>query len=836
MHPEDLQSLPVYPRLDEIADALARDRILMLNAETGAGKTTLVPWKLLSHAAFSGSKILLLQPRRIAARAAADRIASILDERPGQTVGLRTRTETATGRSTRLEVITEGVLTRIIQNDQALEGYGTIIFDEFHERTIQADLALALAWDCRSTIRPDMKLLFMSATLPNATLRPALGDKELIAVPGRAHPVRVHYRPPLPDEKPWNGAARLAAEARGLADLSGNGDVLVFLPGFYEINRTREAIRQSFPGLNDGIAILHGQIPPDEQRRVLNPPPGTGSRIILSTNVAESSITLPGVRAVVDIGLERRVRYQPRTGMDHWDTVMISAASAEQRRGRAGRTGPGICLRWWNEAGRREAFAPPEILESDLAPLLLETALWGAASPYDLTWITPPQQASMERASALLKNLGLIDDSGRITASGRSAAAIGLHPRLGRMVLEAARRGWSAAAAVTAAIIEEDMTMGGDDPDFRDRLAAWAAWADGRRGAFPDGTARRIYDEARRILGRAGSEHAPITGRDIDPDLAGKLLLLAFPDRVAKKTSTDNYLSRWTLATGRGARLSGPLGSHEFIAIADLDGGETDARIFSAAPITIGDLENGLAGQPITEHIVEWDGWTPHVRTIERLNRLKLRDRQGSLPPEDVLRQHTIKRIEQEGILILPWSDAARHVCARSAFIQKNGGQSNWPDLSPEILAAEATEWLIPFGTFTGGPIFSNGSLLEALEYRLGPERRRILATLAPEQIRLPSGTMKSVDYMSGSIPVIAARLQEFFGCVETPHLCGIPVLLHLLSPAGRPVQITRDLRGFWERSYPEVKKELMGRYPRHYWPDNPLAAEPTNRAKPKKR
>lgn len=807
----------------------------MLYAETGAGKTTLVPWKLLSHDAFTGTKILLLQPRRIAARAAADRIAHLLNERPGQTVGLRTRTETIIGASTRLEVVTEGILTRIIQHDQALEGYGTIIFDEFHERNLQADLALALAWDCRATIRPDIRLLFMSATLPSQDIRAAFGDMELISVQGRTHPVRVLYRPPLAGEKPWNGAARLTVEARDMLDGSGGGDLLTFLPGFHEINRTRDAIEQSRPALKNDIVILHGQLPPDEQRRVLNPPRGVRERIILSTNVAETSLTLPGVRAVVDTGLERRVRYQPRTGMDHWDTAMISAASAEQRKGRAGRVGPGICLRWRDEADRLDEFSPPEILESDLTPLVLETTLWGAATPFDLTWLSPPPQASVERASALLKSLGLIDADGRITATGRNAAGMGLHPRLGRMVLEAAGRGWLATAAVTAAILEEGSSTGGNDPDFRDRLAAWSAWAAGRCGAFPEKAGLRIEDEARRIMRIAGSEQSMLPGKDIDPDLAGKLLLLAYPDRAGRKTSSDGDASRWVLTTGRGARMTGPLGIHEFIAIAELDGGETDARVFSAAPITIGDLETGLAGKPETEYLFEWEGWTPRILTIEHLGKMKLKEKQGGIPSEEILRKYTIDRIKEEGIEYLPWNNSARKLCKRSNFVLKNGGQSNWPDFSSDILAAEAKEWLIPFARLSGDPVFTEDIVLRALEYRLGPERRRILDTLAPDQIRLPSGTMKTVDYESGDIPVIAARLQEFFGCTETPRLCGIPLILHLLSPAERPVQITQDIQGFWERSYPEVKKELMGRYPRHYWPQNPMVAVPTNRAKPKK-
>ncbi len=834
MVPNDMQTLPIYSHLGKIADSLARDGTLQLHAETGAGKTTLVPWRLLSHPAFSSTKILLLQPRRIAARAAADRIADLLGEKVGHTVGLRTRTETVTGAGVRLEVVTEGVLTRIMQNDQSLEGYGTLIFDEFHERNLQADLALALAWDCRDTLRPDLRILFMSATLPTGNIRSVFGDINLVSVPGRTHPVRVLYRPPRSGEKPWAGAARLAAEAQELLDAKGGCDTLVFLPGFREINRARETLDRDYPNLGADIVTLHGQLPPEEQRRVLNPWPGGQSRIILSTNVAETSLTIPGVRAVVDCGLERRVRYLPRTGMDHWDTAPISNASAEQRKGRAGRLGPGLCLRWWSESDRRDEFSPPEISESDLAPLVLETALWGA-SPFDLKWLTTPPRAAVERAQSLLLMLGLIDTNNRITDTGRGAAAMGLHPRLGRMVLEAKTRGWLGTAAVAAAILEEGDPLGGEDPDFRDRISAWSAWSRGERRALPEGAARHIADEVRRILRMTGSEQQGTHGADIDVELAGKLLLLAYPDRAAQKTA-GGAVSRWLLASGRGARLNGSLGDADFLAAAELDGGETDARIFLAAPITIGDLESGMAGQLTTEHRVEWDGWTPRLRTMTRVGNLILKGRKGKTASADEIAPIIIERITKEGFDCLPWHEQSRRFCARIQFVQKYGCQSKWPDFQTKALETEVDTWLIPLGDYSGGPIFTEKILLEALKNRLGWENLHQLDTLAPEQITLPSGSRKNIDYESGDIPIIAARIQEFFGSKDTPKLCGEPLLLHLLSPAQRPIQITRDLDGFWDRSYPDVKKELKGRYPRHYWPDNPREAEPTNRAKPKKR
>jgi len=833
MTTNDTRSLPIYSRLDEIAATLARDRTLLLHAETGAGKTTLVPWHLLSYREFTGSKILLLQPRRIAARAAADRIAFLLGEKPGKTVGLRTRTETVTGPAVRLEVVTEGILTRIIQNDQSLEGYGTLIFDEFHERSLQADIALALAWDCRNNLRSDLNILFMSATLPAREISTVFGEMNLISVPGRTHPVHVLYRPPLSGEKPWEGAARLAAEAWEMLSAEGSGDILVFLPGFREIRRTQEILEKSRQTMKADITVLHGQLPPDEQRRVLNPAPGSPGRIILSTNVAETSLTIPGVRLVVDTGLERRVRYLPRTGMDHWDTVPISAASAEQRKGRAGRTGPGTCLRWWRENDLRDEFSPPEIVESDLAPLVLETALWGAL-PTDLTWLTPPPRSALERASHLLLDLGLIDMDGRITAAGRRAAGLGLHPRLGRMIITAAEKGWTATAAVTAALLEERDSMAANDPDFRDRLAAWAAWSAGKRSAMTEGSARRIAEEALRILRAAGSDHGQITGHDIDPELAGRLILTAYPDRAAHRTD-EGPITRWLMATGRAARLNGSLGNAEYLAAAEMDGGDTDDRIFLAAPVTLNDLESGLAGQPVEEHITEWNEWVPRSQSQVRLKKLVLREKRGVLPPENELRRAAADRIAHEGLQCLPWNDQARRLCARIIFVVRFGGRNAWPDFMPESLAADVGEWLIPHGCYTGGAVFTEEIILQALKTRLGWGNIRQLDILAPEQFILPSGTRRTIEYESGDIPIIAARIQEFFGSRETPAICGEPLLLHLLSPAGRPIQITRDLDGFWDRSYPDVKKELRGRYPRHYWPDDPREAEPTSRAKPRK-
>ncbi|MHB8908913.1 MAG: ATP-dependent helicase HrpB [Syntrophales bacterium] len=838
MIPDDATALPLYPHLDEIAGTLAARHLLLLHAEPGAGKTTLVPWRLLAHEAFAGTKLLLLQPRRIAARAAAERIAALLGERLGRTVGLRTRMETIVGPATRLEVVTEGVVTRIIQNDPSLSGYGLVIFDEFHERNLQGDVALAFTWECREVFRRDLRILFMSATPPAAELVAALGELPTISVSGRSWPVRLVDRPPLKGETPWGGAVRLALEAREMLDQEGGGDVLVFLPGFREIRQAQDEFLRMRPHLALEIAILHGRLPPEEQRGLLVAPAGSSHRIILATNVAETSLTIPGVRAVVDSGLERRVRFHPRTGMDHWETVEISAASAEQRRGRAGRLGPGICLTWYRSEDPRKSFSPPEIMEADLAPLVLETSLWGAGTPLALTWITPPPSGALNQASALLEALDLIDSQGRITAVGRQVAAMGLHPRLGRMVMKAKDQGWLATAAITAAVLEEGDPLSGRDPDFRDRLSAWAAWAGGARNDLRPDAGRRITWEAERIMRAAGAKEQTVRCADVDPSLAGRLLIHAYPDRAAQRVGAGGIAktARLVLATGRGAWIKGALGQEEFLVAADLDGGETEARVFLAAPVSRADVESGLAGPVTTSLQFSWQGWTPRVSTEMRVGRLLLGEKRGDAPSPDDTCQAVRERLTREGLDSLPWNDATRRFRARCLFVGRCGRHERWPDFSSGALLDDLDRWLLPFGTWKGGAVFTGESLLQALTGRLGWEDRRILDEVAPETWLLPSGTRKRLDYEAGDAPVIAARLQEFFGCRETPRLCGQPLVLHLLSPAGRPVQITQDLDGFWERSYPAVKKELMGRYPRHYWPDDPRAAKPTAQAKKKRR
>jgi len=840
---ENIRHLPIFPFLDEISGTLAREGLLLLSAETGAGKTTLFPWKLLSLPAFARNKILLLEPRRLAARAAADRISSLLGEKPGRTVGLRTRLETLVSGHTRLEVVTEGVLTRLLQADPSLSGYGAILCDEFHTRSLQGDLGLALAWDARRIFRPDLKLALLSATLPKEEIALAFGPWPVREVPGRAHPVEVKYRPPASGrETPWDGAARLCLEALRPPRPGHGGTILCFLPGYREMHRAREILRRRLPEAGTEVLLLHGRMPPEQQRRILDPAAASGSRVILATNVAETSLTVPGVTAVVDTGLERSVRFSPRTGLDHRETGKISQASAEQRKGRAGRNGPGICYRWWREDEFREAFSRPEILQTDLASLVLETSLWGAASPWDLTWLTPPPQAAGRQALELLAGLGLLGPEGRITPSGKEAAALAVHPRLGKMVLDAGSRARTETAAVIAAFLENDDLIPGRDADFRERLATFGAWAAGQTHAGDADAARRVREDARRLLAKLPAQPerrkfgAGTAGRlNCEPEDAGPLLLSAYPDRAAKRTRSDDPVtSRYLLASGRGAWIQGELAGEEFLVVADLDGGEQDARIYLAAPVSLRDLESGRAGPLRETRVLEWQGWKPRCRSEVRLGAMVLKEKPAGLPEPGEFRNAALSRLQDRGLADLPWNPAARRFLARCRFVGQWGRVAGWPEFSDDRLVASADSWLLPFGNWRGGAVWDETSLLHALEFHLGRERRLLLDQLAPESLRLPSGSGKRLDYESGDVPVLSARLQEFFGCVTTPRLCGQALMLDLLSPAGRTVQRTRDLDGFWDRTYAQVKKELMGRYPRHPWPDDPRQAKAT--AKPKTR
>jgi ATP-dependent helicase HrpB len=822
-----IKELPIYTYLDRIVESIVAGNILLIDAEPGAGKTTLVPWKLLDAMNPKSGKIIMLEPRRIAARAAAERIAALRGERLGESVGLRTRLETIVGTKTRLEVVTEGILVRLIQDDPSLREYSIVIFDEFHERNMQGDMGLAFTWETREALRNDLSIVIMSATLPVNDLVRTYGTLPIVRIPGRTFPVECVYRPPLRNEPIWNGAARLIVEA---VRANSSGGILVFLPGFREIRRTKEILDEKLKDRGIDIVVLHGSIPPEEQRRVIARDDGGPRRVILSTNVAEASITVPGVTAVVDCGYERRVRYSPRTGIDHRDTVRISESSAEQRKGRAGRLGPGRCYRWWDEHERLDTFTVPSILESDCAPLYMECARWGSA-PGDCGFITQPPDASIARAKTLLCELGLVDEDGRLTQDGQKVVRIGVHPRIGRMLIDAQKSGQASSAILISALLEQDR-LPGTGSDFRDWIDSWLNWIAGRNTDMRDGTGRRIQEEISRI---ARSAEIRFDRSKCDHDHAGELLLSAYPDRVARKTGDlREGKSRWILAGGHGAVLSGALSDEEFIVASEVEESGSEARILCAAPVPRTLIEDGSFGAASERYAIEWEGWCPFVRVRKMIGTLVISEKKGDISQEEIIAEEAIGRIMKEGLTSLPFSDRAKRFIARCRFFSAHGEQVEFPAFDEQTLLDEIGVWLIPFGCFSGGAVFDDDIVASALEARLSWKQRTSLDESVPEQITLPSGSRRPVDYESGEVPVLAARLQEFFGCVDTPAICGKQVLLHLLSPANRPVQITNDLGGFWDRGYPEVKKELAGRYPRHYWPDNPREAEPTSCAKPR--
>ena len=857
-------TLPVDAVLPELAEALERHGCAVLVAEPGAGKTTRVPPALLGEPWLAGRRIVMLEPRRLAARAAARYMAAALGETVGQTVGYRMRSETRVGPATRLEVVTEGVLTRLLQSDPALEGVGLIIFDEFHERSLHADLGLALCLQARELLRPDLRLLVMSATLEAEPVAELMGEAPVVRCAGRTYPVETHYLA-RPAQAPVDGAvARTVARALEETD----GDILVFLPGAAEIRRVAERLDEL--GRRDVlVAPLHGDLPREDQDRALAPSPPGMRKVVLSTAIAETSLTVEGVRAVVDSGLTRVARFSPRTGMTRLETVPVSRAAADQRRGRAGRLGPGVCYRLWTceEHERLPAYTKPEILEADLAPLALELARWGVAEPEELRWLDPPPRAALARARELLAALGALDGAGRITPLGRRMAELPVHPRLAHMLLGAAPLGLAREACELAALLSErDLLRRGvngeaPDADLRLRVEVLrharppAAEAGGESanagGRFPEAAGdgshpavdrpalRRARAQADDLLRRL-REVAPVApgsgrvaARTSDP--TGLLVAFAFPDRIAARRSRGSFL----LVNGRGARFAGPqsLENAPFLAVAELDDAGPDARILSAAPIDAATIEAHFGDRLQREERVEWDPAARAVRAVRRTRLGALVISEGPLPAPDpqAVTEALLAGVAQAGIDALPWTPQSRRLQQRLIFLRRL--DPAWPDVSDAGLLARLPEWLRPYLEGAAGlEDLKSLDLREVLLGMLSPEQRRRLDEEAPTHLAVPSGSRIPIDYSDPDAPFVAVRLQEVFGLAETPRVAGgrVPITMHLLSPAQRPVQVTRDLASFWAKGYFEVRKELRGRYPKHFWPDDPTTAPATNRTRPR--
>ncbi len=848
-HPEETAHLPVIPVIPDVQKALRERAGAVLIAPPGAGKTTCVPLAMLDTDWLAGRKILMLEPRRLAARAAAGRMAHLVGEPVGGTAGYRVRLESRVGPATRIEVVTEGILTRWIQRDPELSGVGLVIFDEVHERGLQADLGLALCLESRSVFREDLRLLVMSATLSGAPVARLMGDAPVIESHGKSFPVDTRYLPP--DASALQRGRRLegqVADAVMQAVRDETGSVLVFLPGAGEIRRTAALLEDPLAGSGISVAPLYGNLPPAAQDRAIRPAAPGHRKIVLATSIAETSLTIEGIRVVVDSGWMRVPRFSPATGMSRLETVRVSKASADQRRGRAGRLSPGVCYRLWGEA-EHQGFvdhSAPEILSADLAPLALEMAVWGVSVPDGLPWLDPPPEAAFGSARALLTQLGGLDEAGRATGHGKEMARMGLHPRLSHMALSARGMGRLRLACELAAIMEERDILhfppGEKDADIRLRVEAVRKGRAFRaKGASANLSAvQRVRAQADRwekmLRKGAAGKNRSAGGDNADRDV-GTLLALAYPGRVGQRRSPSD--SRFQLSGGRGARFTDfePLAAEDYIVAAELDGAGPDARIHLAAPVCIEDLAAHLPDRFSETGAIRWNPRTEAVeaRFEERFGELVLRRRPIQNPDPSAVAGAMLEGVRRMGLSSLPWHRRLENWRARVMFLKReDAGGLDWPDLSGEGLMARLDEWLLPFlGGITRKTQLQRLDLKGALAALLTWEHRKALDDLAPTHIIVPSGSKIPVDYASGETPVLAVRLQEMFGATNTPRIAGgkVPLLLHLLSPAGRPLQITQDLEGFWTGSYEAVKKEMKGRYPKHSWPDDPLEATEPCRA-----
>ncbi|MFL6551114.1 MAG: ATP-dependent helicase HrpB [Povalibacter sp.] len=842
-----LPLLPVTDALPQLKEALRSQRNAVLQAPPGAGKSTLVPLALLEEPWARDSKIIMLEPRRLAARAVATRMSHLIQEPVGRTVGYRTRLDSKVSSNTRIEVVTEGILTRWLQRDAALEGISLLIFDEFHERSLQADLGLALSLDAQATLRDDLKMLVMSATLDGQAVARLLGDATIVSSMGRMYPVETHYR-----ERPQARGNRfhdediafVAATVTQRAVEQEHGDVLVFLPGQGEIRKAQRFLEEGALPSGTRVLPLYGELPVDQQDAAIRPSVAGERKIVLATNIAETSLTIEGVRIVVDSGLARRARFDPATGMNRLEVVRISKASADQRRGRAGRLETGVCYRLWSESEHVSlpAQTPAEILESDLAPLALELANWGISDPQALQWLDAPPAASFAQARDLLASLDALDSAGRINTHGRALARIGTHPRLAHMILRGTALGLRGLALrITALLGERDLlrTSGSDaDVDLRLRLDALR---EGRAstGMTLDQAARQRVLRALELLERQTDRTPSDVDDSKDSNAAGRLLALAYPDRIGMSRGEGG---RYLLSGGRGARLGGAqrLARSEFLVVAELDAGEREALIRVAAPITREELELEFAGHIETRERIEWDSREQAVlMQRERwLGALNLESRRLVHADPAKIAAALIEGIRELGLGILPWNAASRALQARMEFARhvETRADQIWPDVSDEHLLSTPEKWLAPWlEGMSRRDHLARLDLHQALISLLDWNQQQRLNELAPTHLEVPSGSRIPIDY-SGSTPTVSVRLQEVFGLHATPTVGAgsVPLTLHLLSPAHRPVQVTRDLVSFWSRGYADVKKELKGRYPKHYWPDDPLTAVATARAKPR--
>lgn len=816
-----LSPLPIDDALPRLAAALAAGPRAVLVAPPGAGKTTRVPPALLDAPWRGDGRILLVEPRRIAARAAAARMASERGESVGETIGYRVRMDSRVSARTRVEVITEGVFTRMILDDPALDGVAAVLFDEFHERSLDGDLGLALALDAAAAFRDDLRILVMSATLDGARVASLLGDAPVVESLGRAFPVETRHEPRDPAVRFEDQVADLTLKALR----TDPGSALVFLPGQAEIRRVAERLTARVTADVD-VAPLYGALTPAEQDRAIRPAEPGRRKVVLATSIAETSLTIDGVRIVVDGGLARVPRYEPGTGLTRLETVRVSRAAADQRRGRAGRTEPGVCWRLWSEGqtAALEPFARPEILEADLAPLVLDLAAWGVADPAGLAFMDPPPKPAWDEAVRLLRRLDALDDDGRPTAAGKALARLPLHPRLAHMVVEAAGEGAARLAAEIAAVLTEP-GLGGDAVDVVERIRRLRA------------DRSRRAEDARAMVARWAALAGGARGGDGDLADVGRHLARAYPDRVAQARGARGA---FRLANGRGGLLEEheALARADFLVVADLVGSAEKARIRLAAAIDRPTIDDLFDHRIETATTVAYDRGARAVRArrVQRLDALVLAEEPIAAPdgPETVAA--LVAAVRETGVDRLGWSKDQRALRGRVTFLARTVGAS-WPDLSDGALAATLDDWLAPVLSGVTRLDEIDAALLGVALDRLVPfALRQDLERQLPSHFEAPTGTRLPIDYDAEGGPAITVRVQELFGLTRHPSVAGgrVPLTLVLTSPAHRPIQTTRDLPGFWAGSWRDVAKDLKGRYPRHPWPDDPAAAPATNRAKPR--
>ncbi len=812
--------LPIHDALPALKDALTEGASAVLVAPPGAGKTTVVPLALMDQAWVAGGKVLVLEPRRLAARAAAERMAQTLGERAGDTVGYRVRMQSKVSARTRVEILTEGVFTRMILDDPGLEGVAAVLFDEFHERSLDADLGLALALQSQALLRPDLRLVVMSATLEGARVSRLLGEAPVIESLGRQYPIETRYLGRDPRLRLEDQVARAVSKA--LADETGS--LLVFMPGQGEIRRVETLLAERITDPAVDIVPLYGTLDFRDQARAIEPAADGRRKVVLATSIAETSLTIDGVRVVIDGGVSRVPRFEPSSGLTRLETVRVSRASADQRCGRAGRTAPGVCYRLWDEAETRALipFARPEILEADLSGFALDLARWGAKDPAELSFLDPPPAAAFQEARKLLQRLGAIDARGELTDHGRALARLPLPPRLANMLVQGARSGRATRAADIAVLLTE-RGLGGSDVDLRHRLDAFG------RDRSPRARDSRALAER---WSRSAGPSSPAGKAASD----GLLLAEAYPERIAR---ARGGLGEFLLASGRGAFLepTDALARETWLAVGELGGGSTRDRILLAAPLTEDEIHAEFADRLETEEVVEEDAGG-RLRALRRLKlgALVVEERRIDRPPAELIARRLVQQAVEGRLAGLPWSEAATALRARVRFLHdlEPGG---WPDLSDDALIASAEDWLAPLveGRNALAKI-DRQALEEAMRSLVGWERLRTLDKAAPERWTTPAGSRLPIDYAAEGGPRVEVRAPELYGLDQHPTVASgrVPLTLALLSPAHRPIQITRDLPGFWRGSWKDVRTEMRGRYPKHWWPEDPTTAAPTTRAKPR--